>query len=134
MARPRKCRRVCALPEQDTFGPLGTSVQHHEPIPMTVDEFETIRLIDHEGMTQEACADQMGVARTTVQAMYAEARRALAHALVEGRPLAISGGDYELCDDDTVGRRPHCCRRRAAACTGRREDRKTDEKNGVSHD
>jgi predicted DNA-binding protein (UPF0251 family) len=34
---------------------------------MTVEEYETIRLIDLLGYMQEQCADQMHVARTTVQ-------------------------------------------------------------------
>ena len=36
----------------------------------------------------------MGVARTTVQRIYAQARRKLAVFLVEGRPLQIGGGSY----------------------------------------
>lgn len=39
----------------------------------------------------------MGVARTTVQALYLTARKRMAGGLVEGRPLVISGGSFELC-------------------------------------
>lgn len=66
---------------------------------MTVDEYETIRLIDLEGFTQEECAQQMNVARTTVQGIYAEARKKVASSLVHGKVLWIEGGEYQLCID-----------------------------------
>ncbi len=99
MPRPRKCRTVCCLPKSDLFGPLSSSEKHCEMIVMTVDEFETIRLIDLEGMTQEECSEKMNVARTTVQRIYNDARKKLAQSLVRGNLLKIQGGDYKLCDD-----------------------------------
>ena len=63
---------------------------------MESEDDECIRLMDYLGMTQEECAVQMGVARTTVQGIYTRARRRLAGALVEGRPLQIAGGNFEL--------------------------------------
>ncbi len=109
MPRPMKRRRVCSLPDNVSFGPLGT-LGDQEEVRMTVDEYETIRLIDLEGFTQEAAAGQMNVGRTTVQAIYADARKKLADALVNGKFLIIDGGKYQLCDysEDFCG--PACRR------------------------
>ena len=104
MPRPRKWRRVCCLPDSAAFGPVG-SESALERVIMSVDEYETIRLIDQMGFTQEECAVQMNVARTTVQGIYNDARKKLADVLVNGKSLVIQGGDYVLCDgaEDTCG-------------------------------
>lgn len=99
MARPRKLRRVCFLPEKDEYGPINTQIKNKEIIIMTVDEYETIRLIDLEGMTQEQCADKMNVARTTVQRIYNDSRKKIATSLVNGQVLKIEGGDFKLCSE-----------------------------------
>lgn len=97
MARPRKWRKVCCLPESNRFGPLDSSVDKERFVVMTVDEYETIRLIDLEGLTQEECSEQMHIARTTVQRIYSDARKKIAKSLVNGKVLRIEGGDYKLC-------------------------------------
>ncbi len=97
MPRPRKWRKVCRLPGNTRFGPLG-GTDTEERITMTVDEYETIRLIDLKRFTQEECAGQMNVARTTVQGIYDNARKKLADSLVNGKVLLIGGGEYILCD------------------------------------
>ncbi|MFP4697305.1 MAG: DUF134 domain-containing protein [Eubacteriales bacterium] len=96
MPRPKKWRKVCCLPDSNSFGPLSNQ-KNDEFIIMTVDEFETIRLIDLERLTQEGCANQMNIARTTVQGIYNEARKKIADSLVNGKGLKIEGGDYKLC-------------------------------------
>lgn len=96
MPRPCKRRRVCARPLCARFGPMDG--KGNACIVMALDEFETIRLIDMEGMTQEQCAEQMNVARTTAQAIYGSARAKLAECIVRGKELHIEGGRYELCD------------------------------------
>ena len=75
MPRPRKWRRVCCLPENNKFGPLNSPAESMNYVNMSVDEYETIRLIDLEGFTQEECAGQMNIARTTVQGIYFDARK-----------------------------------------------------------
>lgn len=98
MPRPRKWRKVCCLPDNNRFGPLDSLPNIEDFVNMTVDEYETIRLIDLEGFTQEECAKQMNIARTTVQGIYNGARKKVAESLVNGKVLKIEGGDYRLCD------------------------------------
>ena len=98
MARPMKWRKVCSLPESSKFGPLDSPADANDYVNMTVDEYETIRLIDLEGFTQEECSKKMIVARTTIQGIYVEARRKIAESLVNGKVLLIEGGEYRLCD------------------------------------
>lgn len=115
MPRPRKCRKVCQMPATQEFHPVGEGSRESAVI-LTVDEYEAIRLIDRQGFSQEECSAYMQVARTTVQLIYNSARKKLANVLVDGLPLRIEGGDYQLCsgEEDTCG----CggCRRHRRGC------------------
>ena len=110
MPRPVKCRKVCSLPGTTEFRPLGPQTQA-EAVILTVDEYEAIRLIDKEDFSQEECSSYMDVARTTVQQIYTTARKKLALALVEGRPLLIQGGSYCLCETRHTCPGRHCPQR-----------------------
>lgn len=98
MSRPRKRRRVCELPNFKVFGPLNGSINEKKSIILTIDEYETIRLIDLEGLEQKQCAERMNVARSTVQRVYSGAKKKLADSIVNGKILRIEGGDYIVCD------------------------------------
>lgn len=99
MARKQRCRWIEGYPEYWSFSPEeGCS---SEPVVMSLDEFEVIRLLDREGLTQEQCAQRMGVSRTTVTAIYDSARKKMAEALVDGRGLRLSGGSYRLSHQGT---------------------------------
>lgn len=98
MSRPCKKRRICMNPFCNQFGPTDSKPQNARMIEMTVDEYESIRIIDLEGLSQEDCAVRMNVARTTAQAIYNSARVKIAECLVNGLVLKIIGGNYELCD------------------------------------
>lgn len=112
MPRPRKWRKVCCLPEISRFGPLDLRADAKNTVNMTVDEYEAIRLIDLDGFTQEQCAAQMSVSRTTVQGIYDSARKKLAKSLVGGKILLIEGGEYRLCDGQGRGCGGAGCHRR----------------------
>ena len=94
MPRPFRCRRIEQLPVYRCFSPDDTAAA--ESVFMTVDEFETLRLLDAEGLTQDACAVRMNIARTTVTAIYDSARKKVAEALVHGKRLLITGGHCEF--------------------------------------
>ena len=95
MGRPLKKRQICALPASTHFVPRSN--EDAPPVKISLEEYESIRLLDYLGMKPEEAARQMGVARTTVQALYFTARKRIAGCLVESRPLVIEGGHFELC-------------------------------------
>lgn len=90
MPRPPRCRQICGVPQVDTFCPNGC--ENTEPILLTLDEYEVIRLVDLEQQPHEQCAVQMGISRSTVQEIYESARSKIAACLVHGKPLHITGG------------------------------------------
>ena len=118
MPRPRKWRMVCCEPDNKLFGPLNGVQLDNQPVTMTIDEYEIIRLIDVEGLTQSECAERMMVARATIQTSYQQARNKLGQVLVHGRVLQIEGGDFRLYDD--VQRNLYGCSRHQRNRFGRR--------------
>ena len=96
MPRPPRCRRICNAPRVERFGPCDAA--ESDPILLTLDEYEVIRLVDLEQQTHEQCAAQMDISRSTVQEIYESARRKLAACLVYGKPLHITGGNVRICN------------------------------------
>lgn len=93
MPRPFRCRRIGQFPVYRSFSPDDVTAK--ESIQMTVDEFETLRLLDGEGLTQGECAERMNISRTTVTAIYESARKKIADVLINGKQLLIAGGHCE---------------------------------------
>lgn len=121
MARPYKARRICQLPTVAVFEPAEGNAKRE--VELSLEEYEAIRLIDLLGCTQEECALQMGVARTTVQSVYTSARKKTAQCLVYGWRLCIRGGNYQVCPKGAG-----CCRNqsRGRLCMG--ADRAAEER------
>lgn len=94
MPRPQRCRVVCSEPRFTSFSPdCGKSGD----VLLSVDEFEAIRLIDYEKKTHEQSSVVMEISRTTVTEIYETARYKIADAIVNGKKLVISGGNYQMC-------------------------------------
>ena len=62
MPRPPRCRRICGVPQVDTF--CSNGCENTEPILLTLDKYEVIRLVDLEQQTHEQCAAQMDISRS----------------------------------------------------------------------
>ena len=71
------------------FVPKSPNRKNNDPINMSYDELEALRLVDYEGLTQEETAKRMGISRGTVWRCLDSARRKVARMLVEGRELKI---------------------------------------------
>jgi len=94
MPRPVKSRRVESLPEFTYFVPAGRRKCEIEEILIKVEEFEAMRLKDVEDLNQEECAERMQISRQTFQNIIDSARKKIATALIEGKAINISGGNY----------------------------------------
>lgn len=87
MPRPRKHRRIGHRPRYGAFGPDGYPEAEH--VILQLEEMESLRLMDLEHLDQKACADRMGISRTTFQRIYKMARQKVAESIVEGKRLLI---------------------------------------------
>ena len=61
-----------------------------DEVVLELDEFEALRLADHESMYQEEAAKQMGISRQTFGRIIESAHRKIADALVNGKAIKIS--------------------------------------------
>lgn len=100
MARPRKDRHICSVPTKMNFNKGNKK----DAVSITVDEYETVRLIDYVGLTQQECAKQMQVARSTITSIYDNARYKISDSIINDKPLNVDGGDFKLCENAK-----HCC-------------------------
>mgnify|MGYP003590755805 FL=1 len=78
------------------FKPFGIPTKSLSSVVLLYDEYESIRLLDYEGLTQEQAAERMGVSRPTLTRIYEKARQTMAQAMVEGKMILIEGGNVSF--------------------------------------
>ncbi len=99
MPRPRCRRHIDGAPACLVFKPAGRPVARLEEIVLSLEEFEAIRLADHEGLYQEEAARRMGVSRQTFGRAVTSARGKVARALVLGCALRVAAPNADAPDD-----------------------------------
>lgn len=90
-------KRIVQKPPLFTdFKPTGVRRLSLEPIELSIDEYEAIRLADHLGMSHDEAADEMEISRSTFSRLIEEARKKIAEFIIEGKQLQIDGGNIHF--------------------------------------
>ena len=96
MVRPKCPRQINGLPRSSYFKPRGIPVSSLEEVVLSVDEFESMRLADYEGLYQEQAAEKMNISRQTFGRILESAHRKVADVLIHGKAMRIEGGVVEM--------------------------------------
>jgi predicted DNA-binding protein (UPF0251 family) len=100
MPRRTRCRIVEFFPNSTSFAPIDKKNKEIRKIELKIEELEAMRLKDIMGLSQQDCAEKMGISRQTFQNIIDSARHKVALALTEGLGIEIRGGDFtsDLCE------------------------------------
>jgi predicted DNA-binding protein (UPF0251 family) len=96
MSRPQKARKINNPPKMKGFRPFGMQSCVRETIRLKLEEFESVRLVNYEMLSQDAAARKMNISRPTFTRIYNRALKLIAKSFVEGRTIEIVGGNYQL--------------------------------------
>lgn len=110
MPRPRKCRMVGFVPDNQCFHP---QLSNNDEVVLSIEEVEAIRLSDYLEMEQDVAAESMNVSRGTFQRIINAARKKMGDALVHGKTIRIDGGHYELTEGKACCRKNCNCKHKA---------------------
>ena len=93
MPRKKRNRRIQVPPVIKGMSVFGIRGRKSNEVILHLEEYEAIRLLDYQNLTQEEAAVHMDISRPTLTRIYEEARNKVATAFVEGRDLIFRGGD-----------------------------------------
>ena len=96
MPRHKQFRTIISPPLMQGFKPFGIPRSELQQVILQFDEYEAMRLLDHEGLTQEQAAERMNVSRPTLTRIYESARKTIAKAFVEAKMIVIEGGNVDF--------------------------------------
>ena len=99
MPRPFKNRKVFNPPKMQGFKPFGIALCDSEDVVIQFDEYESLKLLNYDNLSQDEAAEKMNVSRPTLTRIYNSALKKLTQAFVEGKTIFIHGGNIEFDKD-----------------------------------
>ena len=96
MPRPRRCRKVRFKPGTTYFKPAGIRIVDLEEVILNFEEYESIRLVDLEGIEQTKAGKMMEVSQPTFSRLLKSARKKISDAIINGKAIKIEGGNYSF--------------------------------------
>lgn len=96
MPRPVQSRKLENPPIMAGFKPFGIPLCDVSSVKLQYDEFESIKLVNYENLSQEEAAVKMGISRPTFTRIHNRALKKIAIAFVECTSIEIEGGHVEF--------------------------------------
>ncbi len=93
--RKIKVRYIQKMPKIAQFSPRG-KIGRPDEAELRVDQFEAIKLTDHQGYDQSTGAKLMGISRPSFGRLLRSGRKILADALVNGKSIRIRIGNVQV--------------------------------------
>ena len=89
MARPRLKRRIQFKPKVTSFKPKKADEGFFEPIKLTLEETEALRLKNVIGLDQTEAAKAMKTSQSTFQRILSSAYKKVSSAIIDGKEISI---------------------------------------------
>jgi predicted DNA-binding protein (UPF0251 family) len=98
MPRPRKRRFCRRYPADRVYKPQGLPMRDIGQTVLSLDQFEAMRLCDHERLDQDEAGRRMGISRGTVQRLLYSARQAMVDAVLSNNAIIVNLQESEAED------------------------------------
>ncbi len=89
MPRPCKKRKIKGKPNSNYFKPAGIKLNLLSENILTLEEFESIRLIDLKQIPQEKASKMMEISQPTLSRILKSARTKISDSIINGKAIKI---------------------------------------------
>lgn len=99
MPRLKVIRKIYNPPLMKGYKPFGIKNLETRIIKINFDEFESLKYMNYEDISQKEAALKMGVSRPTFTRIYNSALKKLTRSLVDGCTIEFDGGEVYCADE-----------------------------------